>query len=178
MKTSKQWWDETKADSSKLMHWLKRQYVGEVAAVNLLSELLIKYGSQASESEWDNVHKIMCQEATHGKWIKKLLDSRGIKPEDGASMDRRYWAEVKPAVNSFAEGAAAGYHAEHMRLERIRAIAHDENCPVELSDIKKVFQQILPHEEWHEKAFGEMRNGRTLTQYHDKGLQSLNLLME
>lgn len=175
MRTTEQWWTETKADKAALEHWLRRQYVGEMAAVNLLSELLITYGSQATDAEWNDVHKVMCQEATHAKWIKKVLDQRGISPEEGATAERRYWAEVKPAVKSFAEGCAAGYHAEHMRLERIRAIAHDTDPAVE--DLSVVFGNILPHEEWHEKVFDKMRHGKLLTQYHEAGLESLNLLM-
>lgn len=174
-KTTEEWWAETKADPEKLAHWLRRQYVGEMAAVNLLSELLITYGNQATEQEWHNVHKVMCQEATHAKWMKQVMDGRGISPEEGASTDRRYWAEVKPAVKSFAEGCAAGYHAEKMRLERIRIIANERDP--EYNDLATVFSNILPHEEWHEEVFDEMRQGRELTQYHTKGLEALNLLI-
>lgn len=175
MKTTEQWWAEVKSDPEKLAHWLRRQYVGEMAAVNLLSELLITYGGQASESEWDDVHKVMCQEATHAKWMKRVMEGRGIEPEVGATAERRYWAEVKPAVKSFAEGCAAGYHAEHMRLERIRTIANDPDP--EFADLAATFKKILPHEEWHEEVFDKMRHGRALTEYHEKGLESLNLLM-
>ncbi len=35
-KTTAQWWAETKNDGAKLAHWLKRQYVGELAALNLV----------------------------------------------------------------------------------------------------------------------------------------------
>lgn len=175
MRTTQEWWNETKSDPEKLAHWLRRQYVGEMAAVNLLSELLITYGSQADSSEWDDVHTVMCQEASHARWMKRVMDKRGISPEEGASTDRRYWAEVKPAVNSFAEGCAAGYHAESMRLERIRCIAAETDP--EFADLAAVFKRILPHEEWHEEVFDKMRKGHDLTRYHEKGLESLNLLM-
>lgn len=175
--TSAEWWEGVKSDPEHLAQWLRRQYVGELAAVNLLSELLIRFGSQASDREWITVHKVMCQEAQHGRWIKGLMDSRGIAPESDATTDRRYWAEVLPHVNSFAEGCAAGFHAESMRLQRIRAIANDEQVPTELVDIQHVFRNILPDEEWHETAFDEMRNGLTLTRYHEAGLEALNLVM-
>ena len=174
MLTSKQWWESVKSDGAKLSHWLQRQYVGEMAAVNLLSELLIRFGSEATDEEWVTVHKVMCQEAQHGRMIKKLMDQRGIRPEPNASTDRRYWAEVLPNVTNFAEVMAAGFHAESMRLQRIRAIAEDEQAP---ADVRAVFQKILPDEEWHESVFDKMRQGRELTRYHDKGLEALNLLM-
>lgn len=175
MHTTREWWAETKADPERLNHWLRRQYVGEMAAVNLLSELLIKHGSEASEEEWNDVHRVMVQEATHAKWMKRVMDGRGISPEPNASAERRYWSEVKPAVRSFAEGCAAGYHAEHMRLERIREIADDDDPMVR--DLRDTFRNILPHEEWHEEVFGKMAAGRTLTEYHTRGLEALNLLM-
>ena len=51
MKTSAEWWLATKSDPAKLTHWLQRQYVGEMAAVNLLSELLIRFGDEATDEE-------------------------------------------------------------------------------------------------------------------------------
>lgn len=173
-RTSATWWTATKATPDRLARWLLRQYVGEMAAVNLLSELLIKYGHDATDAEWQTVHKIMCQEATHARWVKDLLDARGLKPEANASTDRRYWAEVLPNVTSFAEAMAAGFHAEAMRLERIEVIAADPDAP---ADIRKVFQRILPHEKWHAEMFDVMRRGRELTRYHERGLQALNLIL-
>ncbi len=174
MRTSAQWWKEVKADPQRLTAWLQRQYVGEMAAVNLLSEVLTRYASEATEGEWHTVHKVMCQEATHARWIKKVMDDRGIKPEPNGSSDRRYWKEVLPGVTNFSEAMAAAFHAESMRLERIRAIAADEDAP---ADIRAVFQKILPHEEWHEEVFNKMRKNRELTKYHDKGLRALNLVL-
>ncbi len=174
MKTTQQWWNEVKSSEPKLHAWLKRQYVGELAAVNLLSELLIRFGSDMSTKEWETIHKIMMQEAVHGHWMKLLLDARGLKPEKSASAERRYWKEVLPAVDSFEKAVAAGYHAENMRLVRIRAIAADLEAP---ADIREMFERILPHEEWHEEAFAEMMKGTKLTEFHAKGLKSLNLML-
>ncbi len=177
MKTSVEWWNDTKNDQAAMIHWLQRQYVGEMAAVNLLSELLIKFGAEATAEEWDTVFKVMNQEAKHGRWIKQLLDDRGIKPEPMATTDRKYWAQVLPAVNSFAEAMAAGFHAESMRLQRIRAIVEDTTMPKDMHDIQDVFTDILPDEEWHEQVFDRMRQGHELTRYHEKGLEALNLVM-
>ena len=30
MKTSQQWWDDTKSDTEKMINWLKNQYHGDV----------------------------------------------------------------------------------------------------------------------------------------------------
>lgn len=173
MKTSMEWWQGVRDDADELARWLRRQYVGEIAAVNLLSEVLIRYGGQATEKEWLTVHRVMVQEATHALWVKRLLDSRGISLEE-TDATRRYWAEVLPHVASFREACAAGFHAESMRLERIRVIAQDPDAP---ADIRETFARILPHEEWHERAFDEMRQGAELTRYHEKGLESLNLVL-
>lgn len=174
MKTTHVWWTEVKSDEAKMNKWLQRQYVGEMAAVNLLSELLIKYGSDMNTKQWETIHKIMMQEAVHGHWMKMLLDSRGVKPEANASAVRRYWSEVLPAVDSFEKAVAAGFHAENMRLARIREIAADASGP---ADIRETFERILPHEEWHEEAFAEMMGKTEITEFHEKGLKALNLLM-
>ena len=178
MKTTHEWWTEVKNDEAKMNKWLQRQYVGEMAAVNLLSELLIKYGSDMNEKQWETIHKIMMQEAVHGHWMKMLLDARGVKPEANASAIRRYWSEVLPVVDSFEKAVAAGFHAENMRLHRIREIANDpEGNRLDLRDIRETFQKILPHEEWHEEAFAEMMGKTDITEFHEKGLAALNLLM-
>ena len=174
MKTTHQWWAEVKSDETKLHSWLRRQYVGELAAVNLLSKLLLQFGSKMNPHQWETIHKIMMQEAVHGHWMKLLLDARSILPEENASAERRYWAQVLPAVDSFEKAVAAGYHADNMRLVRIREIAADQSAP---ADIRETFQKILPHEEWHEEAFAEMMNGVKLTEFHEKGLAALNLVL-
>lgn len=174
MHTSIEWWNAVKAEPVRLHRWLQRQYVGELAAVSLLSELLIRFGGEATDAEWRTVHKIMVQEANHARWIKGLLDARGITPEPFAAADQRYWAEVLPAIHSFAEATAAGFHAEHMRLQRIRAIAWDADAP---EDVREVFQRILPQEEFHERAFDAMRSGRAMTRYHEAGLRALDLTL-
>jgi hypothetical protein len=79
-----------------------------------------------------------------------------------------------PAIDSFEKAVAAGYHAENMRLHRIREIAGDDGAP---ADIRETFQRILPHEEWHEEAFAAMKDGADLTSYHERGLRALNLLL-
>lgn len=173
-KTTAQWWAETKSDEVKLTHWLQRQYVGELAAVNLLSEMMLKFGADMTEEQWDNTHKVMMQEATHAKWMKQLLEVRGISPEKDADPTRRYWQEVLPAVDDFEKASAAACDAERMRLYRIREIASDFTAP---EDIRATFERILPHEEWHEEVFASMRGNARLDEAHDRGLAALNLVL-
>ncbi len=177
MRTSMEWWQEIKADPARLTEWLRRQYVGEIAAVNLLSEVLLRFGGEATETEWGNVHKVMLQEATHAKWMRQVCAGRGVELGRDESAERRYWKEVLPHVNNFREAMDAAYHAEHMRLDRIRLVAADTD--VAYADLAVVFQRILPHEEWHEAVFDEMRAGSegAVSQYHAKGLEALNLVL-
>jgi hypothetical protein len=174
MLTTKEWWNGIRDNPEELARWLRRQYVGELAAVNLLSQLLIRFGSKMNEAQWETIHKIMSQEAVHGRWMKELMDVRGILPEENASAERRYWNEVLPAVDSFEKAVAAGFHAENMRLFRIREIANDPKAP---EDIRTTFNRILPHEEWHEEAFAEMMGDTDITEFHEKGLEALNLVL-
>ncbi len=176
--TSKQWWEEVKCDDAKLASWLQRQYVGEFAAVHLLAEILLKYGSEMNEQQIQNVARVTHQELQHGVWISKLMAARGISPEENADATRRYWNEVLPSVSDFKTAMQAAHQAEHMRLARIRTIASDEYAP---SDIRETFAQILPHEEWHEEVFSEMMGGSysdNLAAAHKRGLFALSLVLE
>lgn len=175
--TTKEWWTNTKSNPEKLANWLQRQYVGELAAVNLLSEVLLKFGGQASTEEWDIVYRVMGQEALHAHWMRDVCVDRKISLKNNASSQERYWKEVLPNITSFHEAMDAAFHAEHMRLERIREIAADKDP--EISDLVKVFAKILPHEEWHEEVFGGMRQtaAGSTTRYHKKGLEALNLVL-
>lgn len=175
--TTKEWWTNTKSNPEKLANWLQRQYVGELAAVNLLSEVLLRFGGQASTEEWDIVYRVMGQEALHAHWMRDVCVDRKISLKNNASAQERYWKEVLPNITSFHEAMDAAFHAEHMRLERIREIAADKDP--EISDLSKVFAKILPHEEWHEEVFGAMRHAAagSTTRYHKKGLEALNLVL-
>lgn len=175
--TTKEWWANTKSDPEKLASWLQRQYVGELAAVNLLSEVLLRFGGEATTEEWDTVYRVMGQEALHAKWMRDICVDRSIFLENNASAQERYWKEVLPNISSFHEAMDAAFHAEHMRLERIREIAADED--LKISDLAKVFAKILPHEEWHEEVFGAIRHSAagSTTKYHKKGLEALNLVL-
>lgn len=175
MHTTQEWWDQMKDDRAVRGQWLRRQYIGEMAAVNLLSEVLLRFGAEATFAEWENVHKVMVQEAIHAKWMRELCVFEGVELELNASAERKYWAQVLPHVTNFREAMAAGFHAESMRLERIHTIAAETDP--RFKTFAGVFSRILPHEEWHEKIFDEMRHGKELTRYHEKGLEALNLLL-
>lgn len=120
----------------------------------------------------------MLQEATHAKWMRQICASRGVGLEPDASAERRYWKEVLPHVSNFREAMAAAFHAEHMRLDRIRCVAA-ETDPA-FVDLAKMFARILPHEEWHEEIFDVMQNGGSgeITRYHEKGLEALSLTLQ
>lgn len=175
MHTSQQWWDEVKNDDTKLTEWLRRQYVGEMSAVNLLSQILLRFGADATEEQWGNVYSVMLQEARHAFWMKQVLVRRGIPLEKDARAETRYWAEVVPNIHTFADAMSAAFHAESMRLERICIIAAERDP--RFLDLTAVFARILPDEEWHAKIFGEMRGTADTSAYHQKGLEALNLVL-
>lgn len=178
MKNSTTWWNDTKNNQENLRDWLQRQYVGEFAAVNLLSEILIRFGHEMNGDQRRNIYKVMLQEALHGQWMSQLLENRGWAPEAQPDVTERYWKNIIPNVKNFQDAMQAAAQAENMRLQRIRAIVNDPTAP---ADIHKVFEQILPHEEWHEEVFttmcGDYHNPE-IKQGHDQGLSSLSLVLE
>jgi len=154
MKTSVQWWNEVKVDAVKTEDWLKKQWRGEVTAVFRIKRLAHQFVDPESR-EAKVLHAIAEQEKTHAEWVGDLLKARGINMEAAnlEEAENRYWAQTLPGITSLPTGAAVAAHAEGMRLERIRAIASDEDAP---ADIREVFTKILKDEEWHERAFTEL----------------------
>ena len=78
-------------------------------------------------------------------------------------------------MHSFAEIAGAGHHAETMRLLRIQELAADAEID---ADIRQVFAQILPDEEFHAKAFAAMSTEDAIEatrELHKLGLDMLGL---
>ncbi len=175
MRTSKEWWDETKKDSEKLVHWLKNQYHGEVTAAGRIHEMSHRFKDTKAST---NLCLIAKQESDHATWIEKLLFDRNVKASI-LEKEERYWKlfgkNDRLYESSLEELAAIGTHAERMRLERIEVIANDETAPV---DIRDTFTRILKDEIFHAKAFEEMTTEDCLKEalcHHLEGRNALGL---
>jgi len=172
MRTSKQWWDETKADPVKLIAWLKDQYHGEITAAVRIGKLAFRFKNKTLKTIAD-------QELQHAEWIDKLLSNRGIHGEI-LQKEERYWERTLPFIDlnesRLEEIAAVGAHAEKMRLERIEVIAMDEAAPW---DIRETFLKIWPEEIFHAEAFTEMTTDECLEvalENHNEGMNALGLI--
>ena len=174
MQTAASWWESVKSDENKINEWLIKQYRGEVTA----AERIVKFSEQYAKTDYQAniLHVIAGQEKQHAEWIYGLLESRGIEPVV-ENAEKRYWAKTLPSIESFETGAAVAAHAEGMRLARIRVIASDEDAP---SDIRRVFENILKDEEWHEKAFTKLSSSEALEatkENHEAGVVALGLVL-
>ncbi|KAI9549432.1 hypothetical protein GHT06_001832 [Daphnia sinensis] len=119
------------------------------------------------------IEKIASDEEKHSEWVKQLLVNRNIEIPSTDDAEKRYWSKIGLEDLSFEDTAAAGHHAEHMRLVRIRALADSEKVD---NDIREVFGKILPDEEFHEKAFKIMATEESIKKMldkHEAGMQSL-----
>lgn len=176
MKTSKEWWSEVKADNAKLVDWLKRQYRGEVSAVQRLNTVKLTFEMDMTAEQFNNLSLIASQEAMHARWIKDLLEERGIQADaDQENAETRYWSEVDLSYSDFLTTMAVGAHAEQMRLERIRAIAEDKTAPW---DIREAFIRIAADESYHAKFFTEAAGADALKATendHEAGKRLLGL---
>jgi rubrerythrin len=176
MRTSQEWWAETKADSSKLLRWLKNQYHGEATAAMRINQFLAAYAEQApNHKQVETIRKIAGQEERHAAWISELLQSRGV---EAAILEKRerYWDQTLGGIQSFVTGCAVAAHAERMRLDRIRAIVSDAAAP---ADIRAVFKKILRQEEFHERAFRAFAGHAAMEatrEHHEAGARSLGLV--
>lgn len=166
MKTSQQWWNETKGSPLKLTNWLQRQCYGEYQAYKRISELANKFQNPV-------LKKIADQEYTHYMWIRQYLTANGIEPVN--EHEERYWKEVNLSFNNLIEAAAVGHHAEAMRLERIKVIAKDNS----LNTLANIFKKIQKDEEFHVKAFKDLTTEEELAIAaidHEQGMISLGLI--
>lgn len=172
-KTTQEWLSEIKSDPRKLVHWLKRQYVGEALAAQRIQSL-----ADTTNNRFGKVlSKIAADEARHCLWVAGLLESRGI-PLPNVTLDgTRYWEPILNNLHTFNEIAGAGHHAETMRLVRINALATDQEIDL---DIREVFKNILPDETMHAKAFEVMSTPEAIEktkELHEQGLEILGLEM-
>lgn len=173
MRTSTEWWNQTKANPQLLTEWLQKQYYGEITAADRIHE----YCESRSPTKWrKTLNLISQQEHQHASWILELLHNRGLQPVT-PDAPNRYWNQTLPQVNSFESATAVAAHAELMRLERIRAIVADESAPV---DAREAFRKILVDEEFHARAFTRMAGEEALSATsvaHQNGLKELGLIM-
>jgi rubrerythrin len=173
MRTSLEWWNETKSDEQKLIAWLKKQYHGELTAAERIKSYIysdrilndLKSRTIFNSDTWKLI-MIMEDEQRHAGWIGNLLQVRGVTPSRLEDKVEVYWDSIKQTFTSegkeisTAEAIALAAHAERMRLERIRVIAHDVTAP---EDIRVAFERILVDESWHAKTFKSMSTEEMLT---------------
>lgn len=157
MKTSAQWWSETRDNPQRLTSWLHDQYRGEVTASARILGLRDRFTDEGTRA-YKVLTVIARQERTHAAWVAELLEARGLSPNVHAGDDR-YWRTVLPNLRDLETGAAIGAHAERMRLERIEVIATDPKAPL---DIRRVFARILPEEHFHARAFAQLATPEAL----------------
>ncbi len=171
MKTSTQWLQEVKDDSTKLNRWLSRQWLAETEAAERIAELATKV-----EPQYKTVlEKIAADETKHAELLGVLCTKRGLK--ESKDTDSRYYSQVNLEELSVDELCALGHHAEGMRLDRIIAICDDEDID---EDIRDSFSIILHDEIMHEKAFGYIASEEAKQKMkgrHDLGVAALGLVL-
>ena len=175
LKTSKQWWDETKLSTESINNWLKNQYHGEAIAAERIEQFILPHFKDKYEFI---VQRIADDEKRHASWIGELLLKRGITPEI-LQKEERYWREVmtEDFKNDGQYAASVAAHAEEMRLERITVIMNDESAP---ADIRETFKNIYKDEVFHAKGFrhiaGESYYEKS-SENHARGLEALGLIV-
>ena len=166
---TQQWLDKVTSSKDELHHWLERQFIGEITAAKRIRKL----ADEAPEKFKPVINRIADDESLHAFWVGELLVNRNIQIPTVEHAEDRYWKPILSELDSFEKTAAAGHHAEGMRLVRIRALAESDKVD---EDIRNVFRKILPDEEFHEKAFGNMSNDESVEFMRDKHKAGLEML--
>lgn len=178
MKTSLEWWESIKNDSTKIDNWLKKQYHGEAMAAVKIQHYMDLLDDTTKEHHVV-ISKIIAEEVKHTNWIKSLLKRRGITAEL-LEKEERYWDKTEPVVleeRTFSYFCAVCYHAETMRLERIRTIANDKTASRTITDI---FSLILGDELGHSLMFQFYASEEDLAKakvYHQEGCKAIGLVI-
>lgn len=172
-KTTAQWLHEVKTVPGKLQQWLERQYVGEALAAQRI--LALANQTMMPYKRYVLLNRIAIDEIKHTGWIAGLLEARGIPLPEVTLDGTRYWEPILDHLHTFEEIAGAGHHAETMRLIRIKMLAEDPEID---ADIRNVFAQILPDEEFHAAAFAKLSTPEDIEKtrvLHEQGLDLLGL---
>lgn len=176
LKTTKQWWEEVSNDENKMVEWLKAQYHGEKTAEMRIRNMIVGF-NVTDQKHIDTINRIADDEKIHAEWVRCLLETRGITAQV-LDKEERYWNETLPntvEVNTFEYMCAVAHLAETMRLDRINLLASDER----FTDIADIFGKILPDEEFHAKAFGEMSTPADIErarEFHNIGMNAIGLV--
>jgi hypothetical protein len=175
-KTSQQWWDSIKLDSTKLIEWLKSQYHGKILTAQRIRESIVLNLEPDDNATRNICNRIAREEEAHALWIRELLANRGRIAE---ILDRQehYWDFLTPIPKGNAEyavGVAA--HAQQMHLDRIKIIIHDEST---YTDVRDTFRRIYKDEVFHARAFKNIANTyyNEVSAVHARELEPLSLIL-
>ncbi|MEY2786521.1 MAG: hypothetical protein RL277_2733 [Planctomycetota bacterium] len=175
MRTTAQWWDETRSSETRLIDWLQRQFHGEAYAVSLMHHFLALYEDDMEQWVKPNFHFIAKQEALHAKWVGQLLFKRGVQPR---MLDKRerYWGEVRHHIHSFDTYCAAIHLVENMALAKDVAISAHPATP---ADVHEVFRRLKVDETFHAGFYGLLAKPEALEEmsvHHRRGMEAIGLM--
>lgn len=174
-KSSLVWWEVLLADPAKQIEWLKKQYHGEVLAGRRIRRIFGKFKLDAIDQAI--VDRVASEEDQHALWLGNLLEDRGVNPEMLTEHEERYWDTDKlDEIASVEEAAAIGFHAEVMRLARIKTIRDHPDSP---EDMSAVMARIFEDEVGHVAAFKGLTNPDAIEaarEDHDTGVNALGLV--
>jgi hypothetical protein len=179
--TSKEWWDRIKNDPEAFKGWLSKQHAGEDAAAERISAINYKYTKEGSVARF-LLNKITNDEIKHAVWIEQVI--KMYMPEVVVVEEsRRYWDEVEPKaeeLDNFNYFCAVAAYAETMRLERIKAIAEDDEFGLANPFLQKTFKRILLDETFHAEAFTLLAGNEAMwaaAGNHHAGMEAIGLVI-
>ncbi len=168
------WWDELLENPTKQIEWLKKQYHGEVLAGKRIRNIFSQFKMNADDQAI--IARVANEEDQHALWLGELLLARGVTPSMLNDHVERYWDYDKlNAIASVKEAAAIGYHAEVMRLSRIKVIRDHPDSP---KDMAETMAKIFKDEVGHVSAFKGLTNPDAIEATrddHEMGVNALGL---
>jgi len=138
--TIKSWWITTRDNPESLNKWLIDYYLAELALTIILFNVIIKYSYKMDHALNSKVYKLFLQACQHESWFRTLLDARKI---------------TIPVLKKPLKAFSNIYHVKNNNSIKLQIIAKDLRV---VPDIRKTFINLIPHENWQESIFTEIKD--------------------
>lgn len=167
---TEQWWDMLLNDEEKLHRWLIKLLWVEKGGFDDYSIRALQFPHTHEQKLI--LRKIALDEEKHSRMIEFVLRDRGITefPNDQPSS---YWGTMFENIKDVTDYAAASAYGEIAAANRFSFLV---NYPFTPDDLKDLFSNILPDEQFHVTALTEIAGKGKMNKFRNLHIQTMREL--
>lgn len=156
---TKAWWLRTLADRAKLYAWLQKLRHTEYGGFLDYNAFVERF--KPEEKPTRQFQNIAADELKHSGLISDLLSINGqiLLPRSDTEPSL-FWGTMNEHIVDLQSAAAVNYFGEALAAFRFEVILSCDETP---TDIRNLFDQILPDEQFHREALMRMAGEEMLT---------------